>query len=253
MRLRERQKTLSRISNLLKQNSVLKTDLGNLIFRIDSAGSIPHKQKSQRSEQETFEWINTYLKPEQTFIDIGANIGIFSLYAGLKKNTKIISLEPSAETFATLNANIRLNNLEQKIQAFCLAASDRTELTQLFMNDQSSGASHNNVGAANNQFGKFTASAKQSVFSIKLDDFMNFSKFSYPDHMKLDVDGNELKVLKGSSKILKKVHSLLLEIEGKNLKENYSEIKHLLTIADLEEDIGWRNKGSKRNRLFLRK
>ena len=85
MRLRERQKTLSRISNLLKQNSVLKTDLGNLIFRIDSAGSIPHKQKSQRSEQETFEWINTYLKPEQTFIDIGANIGIFSLYAGLKK------------------------------------------------------------------------------------------------------------------------------------------------------------------------
>ena len=54
-------------------------------------------------------------------------------------------------------------------------------------------------------------------------------------------------------KILKKVHSLLLEIEGKNLKENYSEIKHLLTIADLEEDIGWRNKGSKRNRLFLRK
>ena len=53
MGLRVRQKTLSRISNLLKQNSVLKTDLGNLIFRIDSASSIPHKQKSQRSEQET--------------------------------------------------------------------------------------------------------------------------------------------------------------------------------------------------------
>ena len=38
----------------------------------------------------------------------------------------------------------------------------------------------------------------------------------------------------------------------KNLKENYSEIKHLLNIAGLEEDVSWRNKGSKRNRLFLR-
>ena len=67
-----------------------------------------------------------------------------------------------------------------------------------------------------------------------------------------NVDNQDQDNNKHSSKILKKVHSLLLEIEGKNLKENYSEIKHLLTNAGLEEDISWRNKGSKRNRLFLR-
>ena len=120
------------------------------------------------------------------------------------------------------------------------------------MNDVSSGASHNNVGTSQNQYGTFKVSGKQSVVSITLDDLMQISGSTFPHHMKLDVDGNELKVLQGSSQVLKKIHTLLIEIQGKNLKENYSEIEHLLTNAGLEEDKSWRNKGSKRNRLFLR-
>ena len=86
---------------------MLSTDKGNLAFRIDSSGSIPHGQNSIRGEPETFEWISHFLKPGEIFLDIGANIGVFSLYAAMIKNTKVISLEPSAETFSTLNANIR--------------------------------------------------------------------------------------------------------------------------------------------------
>ena len=252
MSKRRKSKTFARVSNALKEISTIETDKGKLSFRIDSQGAIPHQQKSSKGEEETFQWIRNFVNSKEVFLDVGANIGVFSLYAALIEGTRIISLEPSAETFATLNANIQLNNLNNQIEAYCLAASEKTEFSKLYMNDVSSGASHNNVGTSQNQYGTFKVSGKQSVVSITLDDLMQISGSTFPHHMKLDVDGNELKVLQGSSQVLKKIHTLLIEIQGKNLKENYSEIEHLLTNAGLEEDKSWRNKGSKRNRLFLR-
>tara|TARA_B100000029_G_scaffold442550_1_gene461034 strand:+ start:444 stop:1211 length:768 start_codon:yes stop_codon:yes gene_type:complete len=253
MSKRVKSKTFSRVANSLKEISTIDTDKGKLSFRIDSQGAIPHQQRSVKGEEETFEWIRKFVNAKDVFLDVGANIGVFSLYAALTEETRIISLEPSAETFATLNANIRLNNLNNQIEAYCLAASEKTEFSNLYMNDVSSGASHNNVGTSQNQYGAFKVSGKQSVLSITLDDLMQISGSTFPHHMKLDVDGNELKVLRGSPQVLKNIHSLLIEMEGKNLKENYSEIKHLLKNAGLEEEVSWRNKGSKRNRLFLRK
>ena len=87
---------------------------------------MPQDPASNRSEPETFEWIRTTLKDQEVLWDIGANIGVFSLYAALEKKNKVLSLEPSAESYATLNANIRLNGLDEYIQALCFAGSNTT-------------------------------------------------------------------------------------------------------------------------------
>ena len=153
MSKRRKSKTFARVSNALKEISTIETDKGKLSFRIDSQGAIPHQQKSSKGEEETFQWIRNFVNSKEVFLDVGANIGVFSLYAALIEGTRIISLEPSAETFATLNANIQLNNLNNQIEAYCLAASEKTEFSKLYMNDVSSGASHNNVGTSQNQYG----------------------------------------------------------------------------------------------------
>ena len=74
-----------------------------------------------------------------------------------------------------------------------------------------------------------------------------------PDHIKLDVDGKELEILKGGAKVLSNVESVHVEIEGKNLIENLEEIQGIMSFAGLEEEESWRDKGSRRNRLYLRK
>ena len=122
MSKRRKSKTFARVSNALKEISTIETDKGKLSFRIDSQGAIPHQQKSSKGEEETFQWIRNFVNSKEVFLDVGANIGVFSLYAALIEGTRIISLEPSAETFATLNANIQLNNLNNQIEAYCLAA-----------------------------------------------------------------------------------------------------------------------------------
>ena len=66
------------------------------------------------------------------------------------------------------------------------------------------------------------------------------------------MDGKELEILEGSSKTLSKINSILIEIEGSNLKENLNKIEAIIQEAGLQEDINWRNKGSGRNRLYWR-
>ena len=117
---RTRIKTYARLTNAFKETHSIKTDRGIINFRVDSPGSVPQDPDSNRSEPETFEWIRRYLKTEEVLWDIGANIGVFSLYAALNKENNVLSIEPSAESYATLNANIRLNGLDKYIKALCL-------------------------------------------------------------------------------------------------------------------------------------
>ena len=252
MNERTRLKTQSRLSDFYKTNHTLDTDKGQLLFRIDSPGSVPHDLNSTRSEPETFEWIRSHLRENQVLWDIGANIGVFSLYAALGHKNKVLSIEPSAESYSTLNANIRLNNLEDHIDALCFAGSQETNLLQLHMKDPSSGASHNSIGSSENQFGEFDVNGKQSVIAISLDDLDQIEGIASPNHVKLDVDGKELEILTGATKVLKKIDSLLIEVEGKNLSENLGSIENTIAESGLTEDKDWRDKGSGRNRLYKR-
>ncbi len=250
---RSRLKTYSRLSDFYKVNQSIRTDKGNLLFRIDSPGSVPQDPESIRSEPETFEWIRRHLNENEVLWDIGANIGMFSLYAAMGGKNKVLSIEPSAESYSTLNANIRLNKLEEHIDALCFAASEKTNLLQLYMKDPSSGASHNSIEFGSNQFGEFDVSGKQSVIAISLDDLDQIKGVASPNHIKLDVDGKEPQILLGASEVLKKVDTLLVEIEGKNLSENLKSIENSVSESGLSEDKSWRSKGSGRNRLYKRK
>ncbi len=66
------------------------------------------------------------------------------------------------------------------------------------------------------------------------------------------MDGKEPEILSGATKVLKKIDSLLVEIEGENLKENLKYIENHMSQSGLVEDKTWREKGSGRNRLYKR-
>ena len=68
-------------------------------------------------EPETIEWINNFKdNKELVFWDIGANIGLYSIYAALRyKDIKIISFEPSTNNLRILSRNISINQLDEKI------------------------------------------------------------------------------------------------------------------------------------------
>ena len=71
-------------------------------------------------EPETLDWIDTFSHinsdEEIIFWDIGANIGLYSIYAAQRyKNIKVFSFEPSTSNLRILSRNISINNLQDKV------------------------------------------------------------------------------------------------------------------------------------------
>ena len=71
-----------------------------------------------KKEPETIEWIDNFDQSKKIiFWDIGANIGIYSVYAATKfNNIEVVSFEPSTSNLRILSRNISINNLENKIK-----------------------------------------------------------------------------------------------------------------------------------------
>jgi len=183
-------------------------------------------------EPETLEWIGTF-KDADILWDIGANVGVYSLYAAIKGHT-VLSFEPSPSNYYLLSRNIEINKFDNKISAYCIAFNDITKLDVFFIANTALGGALNSFGEAVDWQGKpFTASLKQAMVGFSVDDFIEYFKPSFPNHIKLDVDGIEDKIVKGAKKTLadKRLISVLIELDTERQE-------YLKDVSLLFENVG---------------
>lgn len=163
-------------------------------------------------EFKELEFLKDVLNKNDIFLDIGANIGIFSLVAASKITSgKIYAFEPFPDVYDKLSENIRLNDLGHLIKVVKKVVSDKSGKEEFLLEDKSETASIVNRTNRNLAFKK--------IPSIKLDDFISAEHLQYIDLVKIDVEGAEFKVLKGFSDYIKrgKVGSIIFEINKNNI------------------------------------
>lgn len=168
-------------------------------------------------EPGTIRWINSF-DVDDVLFDVGANVGVYSLYAALNRQVRVYSFEPSPFNFSTLCRNVALNGLSDKVSAFCLALSNRTVLDNLHISSLQVGAAHTGFQNSVNEFGKpLNAVHKQATLGFRMDDFITFFNVPVPQHIKIDVDGAEALVVSGMSETLKNsaVKSILVELPSR--------------------------------------
>ena len=201
-------------------------------------------------EPHTIDWLNE-IGPKETLLDIGANVGMYSIYAGAVRGATVIALEPESQNYSILNMNIRLNKLDHLIAAYCIGVSDRDTFDYIFMSNLMAGDANHAVGEPlNMDLQSFSKSIEfaQGCITYKIDSLVEDNKLPVPDYVKIDVDGFEHKVVEGAKKTLsnKKVKSVIIEINPKLLE-------HLAAI-ELLKDLGFKfsqdqvNKAAERNK-----
>ncbi|BCX14784.1 MAG: hypothetical protein KatS3mg088_467 [Patescibacteria group bacterium] len=144
-----------------------------------------------------------------TFIDVGANIGVYTLLAASKiKKGKIFSFEIDPRALKNLYENIRLNDLGNRVEVIEKVVSDKNGY-ESFVFSKESEVSHILTDEKENK-------NISKIASIKLDDFIDSRKIRFVDFLKIDVEGAEYKVLKGLSKTLKgkRVGMILFELNS---------------------------------------
>lgn len=205
----------------------------------------------ETDEPEMMNWIESFNAGE-TFWDIGANIGAFTMYAAQRKDLNILSFEPNGLNFGITIEHLVLNKLDQYAQCFCIAFAQKTEIGHLVCSDSEVGQAGNNlVEEDGTSITRENANTfRQAVPVYAIDDFVRVFNLAIPDHIKLDVDGLEHIILRGGAQTLSKVKSLMIEIEGDDTRKK--ELLDLVLATGLQEkDISGQG-GKGRNRLFIR-
>ncbi|MCG3204384.1 MAG: hypothetical protein KCHDKBKB_01099 [Elusimicrobia bacterium] len=187
-------------------------------------------------EPETLDWIDQSLTSTDTLFDIGANIGIYSLYAALRHpGLRVICFEPEYSNLHLLRDNVAANNLQDVIEIYGLGLSSVTGLSHLYVQDFTPGAALHSESTAPLQQ---TLNGKPVVFregiwAMKLDDFVQASN-RFPTVLKIDVDGTEAEILEGAVKTIggSSVRSILVELDSIGNKDQRA--REILSKAGLQ-------------------
>ena len=155
------------------------------------------------------------------FIDCGCNYGFYSFYtASLSKKNLVISIEASKETSKEFRKNLELNNFENvRLENRAISNTDNDYI--LFnesKNDWESSQIHN----------KFHSYSVSKVHTIKIDTLIKSINFNdFLTIIKLDVEGNEINVLKGATNFIEKTSPFIIIEISKYIFENKNNIEYL--------------------------
>lgn len=189
-----------------------------ILLDIDSELELHVRLHSCQKEPETIQWIHSLLKEGQVYYDVGANIGAYSLVASkfLHGKIKVYAFEPGFMNFVQLCKNILANNCQESVVPLQIAFSDRSTIDMLHYNNLTAGGALHVLGQpVDYKNDVFTPVFKQAVLAYRLDDFIKYFHLPVPNHLKIDVDGNEFKILRGAEETLNNpsLESLLVEVD----------------------------------------
>jgi len=194
----------------------------NLIVSVDEilfdvSERIPFKRAESllTKEPDTIKWIDDHVRRGDVLYDIGANVGCYSLYAAIKKNAQVVAFEPEASNYYFLNRNIQRNKVGDKIMALNIALNDKDMVSYLNLGGLRPGRSgHSFHESKDANHRDFLPHFRQGVLGLRLDNLVRNYHLPFPNHIKIDVDGNEHKIIAGMRIILadKRLKTVAIEV-----------------------------------------
>ena len=204
----------------------------NLIFATPNRHTAWRVDTLFRKEPDTIEWIAGFA-PGEILLDVGANVGMYSVFAAKTRGARVYAFEPESQNYAILNRNILLNGLDGLIQAYCVALADEVKLDKLYLSEFIAGGSCHSYGAEVGFDDRPRTSAfAQGCLSSTIDALVSAGAVPAPNHIKVDVDGIEPSVMAGARKTLAdaRVRSVLIEINT-NLDTHWKIVDDMLELG----------------------
>lgn len=177
------------------------------------------------------------LRESDTIIDIGAHVGLFTLFASqFCKNGKIYCFEPVKENYDLLLSNVSLNNLSN-VSTFNVAVTDKTSKVKIFLNKDESGHS---------MFAQSLDSIE--VQSTTLKNIFDENNIPTCDFIKMDCEGAEYGIIRSlPQEYFTKIKKMIIEYHMADekpelLKELISKLESLSFVVKkkiLFSDIGF--------------
>jgi len=217
------------VDELHKKTNIVEHKNHKMIFSVPNYLASYRCQTFSTKEPDTLTWIEQ-MEDSSVFWDIGANVGLYSIYCAKYNKSKVYSFEPSVFNLELLARNININDLQNLITIVPIALTNRIGIQKFKMNNFTWGSALSTFGEDFDQFGNDIGVPKfeYSLPGVSMDDVSTHFNIDLPDYIKIDVDGIEHLILEGGSEVLKSVTSILLEVND-NFPEQSNAINKRLT------------------------
>ena len=150
---------------------------------------------------------------QDCFVDVGANAGSYTILACAARHASGICFEPVPSTYGRLLENIRINNLDDRVQCFNCGVGQNKDVLRF----TSTSDTTNHVLSESEQ--------REDAIEVPIVTLDNTLSDTSPSIIKIDTEGFELPVLKGASNILQNdaLHTVIMELNGSGEVYGYAE------------------------------
>jgi FkbM family methyltransferase len=152
-------------------------------------------------EPEETELVKKLIKPGDVFVDVGANLGYYTLLAIRVGASKVYAFEAQESTYELLGKNVIINWMTSVVRFEHLAVFSHTTDLEFFVRNSYPGNSSIGVSSPDQLKKWFDTATKVKVHAVSLDDYFA-DKPGKIDVLKVDVEGAEPAVFEGARRIL---------------------------------------------------
>jgi FkbM family methyltransferase len=189
-------------------------------------------------EPETIEWLKFFGNTENshriTLVDVGANIGIYTLYwCSLNKNLRTVSIEPFDENYKLLVSNVAMNDFTDRVKLLKQPLSSQKKYGVYDISDKRPGSSSFKFYSGDMQ----DLGNSKLIESLTLDILLNAAVGQII--LKIDVDGNDFDILQGAEETLTNKNIVSILIESPEIQQ--FEIRNFLVRFGFEPDYRFNN------------
>lgn len=236
--LKTADKSIIEVSHVSTENSLI-----NFQLYVTNEITTYRAKTFSSKEPETLRWIDTY-GGRGVFYDIGANIGIYSIYYAKKFDNNVFAFEPSYFNLQALAKNINLNNLTDRIVIISNPVSDSSLVANFNLTSIEDGSAHSTFKEEWDQKGgSLKVNFKYKTLGLSLNHLFENNFIPIPTMIKIDVDGIEHLILNGAGKLLENdcLVSILVEVQSEfsQLKESIKAqlLKHHFKYDHVQSSI----------------
>ena len=213
------------LRNLMRLSPGVRDPKDGLSYRFE-ADSFEAYQRGRLfldKEPQTIAWLRDALRPSDVFLDIGANIGIFSIFAArhIGPDGHVYACEPHLPNAAQLLQNISANDIGDRVSVLSIAASGADGFVPFKYKRWRSGASGSQLAVEGGPAMERTVGAELKA-AMTINSMVEKGVIRSPDLIKIDTDGIEIPITRGMEKLLRSARrprGLLIEIQQGEYQE----------------------------------
>lgn len=193
---------------LLDRTVAVDTPRGRVSFVALGRAGAGRAASMLTKQPATIEWIDRF-QPNGVFWDVGANVGVYTLYAALRGDTSVVAFEPAAVNYFLLAANCEINRFDDRVRCLLAGLGRETAIASLAVSQFAAAQSFGFGGKKARVY-----AGRQAAFIVPMDRLIEEYGLPCPNYIKIDVPGLTDDILAGGQRTLSRPEVREVHVEA---------------------------------------